>query len=286
MRLALMDSIAKTASTWAMACRVPTVWPARRCPSAVVAMLNPMLAPVRGRARVVAAERAVAMPQRPRPRRPPVAVVASARAWRCRRGCSCRQELLPRARDSAASAAKPRRWHEPHAPSPPSPVERGARGCLPRRSCSRGWCRFQESLGSDAPADKGGKSRGEDERAPRPRRRHSSGTQQKPSVPSVADQVSDGEVKVTRRRPGDGGGAAARLRVAPLATSASRAKIAVARSLADQGQKRRRRRRSRKSRQNGGEEPHPVFGRTTTARRRITPASGFNPPYPNRVGVP
>lgn len=30
----------------------------------------------------------------------------------------------------------------------------------------------------------------------------------------------------------------------------------------------------------------PVFGRTTTARRRITPASGFNPPYPNRVGVP
>ncbi len=63
---------------------------------------------------------------------------------------------------------------------------------------------------SDAPADKGGKSRGEEERAPRPRRRHSSGAQQKPSVPSVADQVSDGEVKVTRRRPGDGGGAAAK----------------------------------------------------------------------------
>ena len=40
----------------------------------------------------------------------------------------------------------------------------------------------------------------------------------------------DGEVKVTRRRPGDGGGAAAKLRVAPLATSASRARIAVARA--------------------------------------------------------
>lgn len=55
--------------------------------------------------------------------------------------------------------------------------------------------------GSDAPADKGGKPRGDEERAPRPRRRHSSGTQQKPSVPSVADQVSDGEVKVTPPSP-------------------------------------------------------------------------------------
>ena len=95
---------------------------------------------------------------------------------------------------------------------------------------------------SDASADKGGKSRGEEERAPRPRRRHSSGAQQKPSVPSVADQVSDGEVKVTRRRPGDGGGAAAK---------ASRG------AARDQGQKRRRRRRSRKPRQNGGEGSTP-----------------------------
>ncbi len=85
---------------------------------------------------------------------------------------------------------------------------------------------------SDAPVDKSGKSRGEEERAPRPRRRHSSGAQQKPSVPSVADQVSDGEVKVTRRRPGDGGGAAAKA-------------------------SRRRRRRSRKPRQDGGEGSTP-----------------------------
>lgn len=149
---------------------------------------------------------------------------------RCRRGRSRRQERSSRARGSTAPAAKPRRWHEPHAPSSPSSVERGARGRLPRRSCSRGWCRFQGRLASDAPADKGGKSRGEEERAPRSRRRHSSGAQQKPSVPSVADQVSDGEVKVTRRRPGDGGERLPRLRVAPLATSASRARIAVARA--------------------------------------------------------
>lgn len=96
---------------------------------------------------------------------------------------------------------------------------------------------------ADAPADKGGKSHGEDERASRPRRRHSSGTQRKPSVPSVADQVSDGEVKVTRRRPGDGGGAAAK---APREDRGGEGS-------AGQGQKRRRRRRSRKPRQDGGE---------------------------------
>ena len=95
---------------------------------------------------------------------------------------------------------------------------------------------------SDASADKGGKSRGEEERAPRPRRRHSSGAQQKPSVPSVADQVSDGEVKVTRRRPGDGGGAAAK------------ASHGAAR---DEREPRRRRRRSRKPRQDGGEGSTP-----------------------------
>ena len=51
------------------------------------------------------------------------------------------------------------------------------------------------------------------------RRRHTSASQSvqptgersqsKPQVPSVADQVASGEVKVTRRRPGDGGGARA-----------------------------------------------------------------------------
>ena len=108
-------------------------------------------------------------------------------------------------------------------------------------------------LGSDTPADKGGKQRNDDERAPRPRRRHSSGTQQKPSVPSVADQVSDGEVKVTRRRLGDGGGAAAKAARGAARDERESREDRGGEGSADQGQKRRRRRRSRKPRQDGGE---------------------------------
>lgn len=107
--------------------------------------------------------------------------------------------------------------------------------------------------GSDAPADKGGKQRNDDERTPRPRRRHSSGAQQKPSVPSVADQVSDGEVKVTRRRPGDGGGAAAKAARGAARDERESRDDRGGEGSADQGQKRRRRRRSRKPRQDGGE---------------------------------
>ena len=137
---------------------------------------------------------------------------------------------------------------------------------------------------SDAPVDKGGKSRGEEERVPRPRRRHSSGAQQKPSVPSVADQVSDGEVKVTRRRPGDGGGAAAK---------ASRGAA----------------RDEREPRENRGGEARPTRVKSAVAvavpasrarmvararpRLRLhhnrppanTPASGFSPPCPEHIGV-
>ena len=110
---------------------------------------------------------------------------------------------------------------------------------------------------SDAPVDKSGKSRGEEERAPRPRRRHSSGAQQKPSVPSVADQVSDGEVKVTRRRPGDGGGAAAKASRGAARDEREPREDRGGEGSADQGQKRRRRRRSRKPRQDGGEGSTP-----------------------------
>lgn len=111
--------------------------------------------------------------------------------------------------------------------------------------------------GADTPADKGGKSHGEDERAPRPRRRHSSGAQQKPSVPSVADQVSDGEVKVTRRRPGDGGGAAAKASRDAARDERDSRENRGGEGSAGQGQKRRRRRRSRKPRQDGGEGSAP-----------------------------
>lgn len=76
------------------------------------------------------------------------------------------------------------------------------------------------------------------------RRRHTSASQSgqptgersqsKPQVPSVADQVASGEVKVTRRRPGDGGGARAAEHGAGASTADDQAP--------------RRRRRSRKPR--------------------------------------
>ena len=60
----------------------------------------------------------------------------------------------------------------------------------------------------------------------------------KPDVPSVADQVAEGKVKVSRRRPGDGGGAPA-------------AQEAFGTDAAGDAPKKRRRRRSRKPRSDG-----------------------------------
>ena len=70
---------------------------------------------------------------------------------------------------------------------------------------------------------------------------------QKPEVPSVADQVAEGKVKVTRRRPGDGGGS-----VAPQDTSRPDA------DTAGDAPKKRRRRRSRKPRNNGEDGATPA----------------------------
>ena len=81
----------------------------------------------------------------------------------------------------------------------------------------------------------------------RRRRRHSSASQKagaasvKPDTPSVADQVADGEVKVTRRRPGDGGGQSR-----PASQDGS-----TDTSGGPQEKKRRRRRRSHKPRSGG-----------------------------------
>ena len=77
----------------------------------------------------------------------------------------------------------------------------------------------------------------------RRRRRHvqaPQGASQKPEVPSVASQVAEGDVKVSRRRPGDGGGAKRPQQAAPRDEAS-----------ADQPQKKRRRRRSRKPKQGG-----------------------------------
>ena len=126
--------------------------------------------------------------------------------------------------------------------------------------------------GGDRRTSKPRGERAEGEGAPRQRRRrHMSGSQQKPATPSVADQVSDGEVKVTRRRPGDGGGVAKNARAerpdrgereprgehfagnTGRGAGADAAEGSGAAAADGQGQKRRRRRRSRKPRQDGGE---------------------------------
>ena len=96
------------------------------------------------------------------------------------------------------------------------------------------------SEGANAGAGSGNRSR---------RRRHSSASK-KPETQSVADQVSNGEVKVTRRRPGDGGGAA---RAARGGAADASGNGSAGGEGAEGGQKRRRRRRSRKPRQDGGQ---------------------------------
>ena len=63
----------------------------------------------------------------------------------------------------------------------------------------------------------------------------------KPETRSVADQLADGEVKVQRRRPGDGGGAQGQHRPTEAAGQG------------DEAPKKRRRRRSRKPKQEGGD---------------------------------
>lgn len=95
----------------------------------------------------------------------------------------------------------------------------------------------------------------ESDASPKPtrsrRRRHTAGADApergrsvKPDKPSVADQLAEGEVKVTRRRPGDGGGQRPKAD-APAAGSEGAGSDGTA-------PKRRRRRRSRKPRSEGG----------------------------------
>ena len=100
-------------------------------------------------------------------------------------------------------------------------------------------------------------SAAEGEQKPARRRRHRSGdgggqgqaggngasASRKPEVPSVADQLADGKVKVTRRRPGDGGGS--------LGSEQNRVSGDAAAPMDGQVPKKRRRRRPRKPKQGG-----------------------------------
>ncbi|OUP09503.1 regulatory iron-sulfur-containing complex subunit RicT [Collinsella sp. An2] len=95
-------------------------------------------------------------------------------------------------------------------------------------------------------------SSGEDQGQGRSRRRKHVSAAQKPDVPSVAEQLATGDVKVTRRRPGDGGGAkAARAKNADRPERGSvrdRSAEGAGAPADDQAPKKRRRRRSRKPR--------------------------------------
>ena len=119
-----------------------------------------------------------------------------------------------------------------------------------RNAAAREQERERSADGKDAPAEQTAPSRSR-------RRRHKSASDgaradaprpasTKPEVPSVAEQVSTGEVKVSRRRPGDGGGNGAKKSQAPDAERRDQPADGDAAA-----QKRRRRRRSRKPRTGG-----------------------------------
>ena len=128
---------------------------------------------------------------------------------------------------------------------------------------------FRNAAARDQQArDAAEKPAGDDASQSRPsrRRRHKStadGTRSdgqrrqsaKPDVPSVADQVASGEVRVSRRRPGDGGGAAAKANNGTAKPASERRAMPTEGDAREQGEgaekKRRRRRRSRKPRTGG-----------------------------------
>ena len=204
---------------------------------------------------------------------------------RCYRGCNRGQARLSRARGSATPAAESRRWHEPHTSPPPSSVERGARGRLPRRSCSRGRCRFQGRLGLRCACRQ--------ERQVTWRGGARAASAPSPFLGRAAEALS-----ALRGRSGLG------WRGQGHAPSSRRWRGSGCQGFA--WRRSRRARAARGSRWRGLGRPgskapspspfpqaapgwwrglDPVFARTTTARRRITPASGFSPPCPERIGV-
>ncbi|MCF2621691.1 PSP1 domain-containing protein [Collinsella tanakaei] len=133
-----------------------------------------------------------------------------------------RRHLSPEERDEAFRAAAGREQERPQA-------SEGKRRQQPsdEQAAGQGRQRRRHKQASDAPR----------------------GKSVKPDVPSVAEQVATGEVRVARRRPGDGGGAAR-----ANGNAAAPADAARADTTEGSEKKRRRRRRSRKPR-SGGENP-------------------------------
>ena len=157
---------------------------------------------------------------------------------RHRRRAGAAEQAVPQ-----AAEAKAPRTDADFEPAQPSRRRRHRAGAAPAPTA--GTPHEAASPAEDAPA----KSRrrkhtpsgteaasGEGKRRSRPR---------KPETPSVADQIAEGEVKIQRRRPGDGGGAKSRPATDGPARSGS--------DDAEGAPKKRRRRRSRKPKQDGGD---------------------------------
>lgn len=157
---------------------------------------------------------------------------------RHRRRAGAAEQAVPQ-----AAEAKAPRTDADFEPAQPSRRRRHRAGAAPAPTA--GTPHGAASPAEDAPA----KSRrrkhtpsgteaasGEGKRRSRPR---------KPETPSVADQIAEGEVKIQRRRPGDGGGAKSRPATDGPARSGS--------DDAEGAPKKRRRRRSRKPKQDGGD---------------------------------
>ena len=132
-----------------------------------------------------------------------------------------------RAESSDAAPTSRRRRHRASASDASAPRENVSASAesAPAKSRRR---KHTASASDAAPA--------EGKRRPRSRR---------PETPSVADQLAEGEVKVQRRRPGDGGGAKPR----PVNDGDGR----PAGEAGEGAPKKRRRRRSRKPKQDGGD---------------------------------
>ena len=168
-----------------------------------------------------------------------------------------------RVRDVVAASVR----EEPRAPMPPRPCRRVAPVMAgralpgrPRAVPAREVRAFLSAAARESRRDAGeASSEGSGQGAGRTRRRHRSASApraeargdaakqapQKPDVPSVASQVADGDVKVSRRRPGDGGGAR---RNGVAGQERPKADAARDDAAAGEGQapKKRRRRRPRK----------------------------------------
>ena len=168
---------------------------------------------------------------------------------------------------------------------PPSSVERGARGRLPRRSCSRGRCRSQGRLGLRCACRQGwqaawrGGARATS--APSPFLGHAAEALGSFRGRSGFGWRSQGHAPSSRRWRGSGcqGFAWRRPR------RARAARVSRWRGLGRPGSKAPSPSPFPQAAPGWWRGLDPVFVRITTARRRITPASGFSPPCPEHIGV-